>query len=114
MVEIFSKYFQNIEMKTTVYNVVISKRAETNLDAIVLYLATEWNEKVKTEFLDDVKKITKHLSKNPFMYQEFSASKQIRRCFITKHNALYFRVVETTVQIISIHDTRKNPKSIKL
>ena len=101
-------------MKTSVYQVVISKRAETNLDAIVQYLAIEWNEKVKTDFLDDVKKITKHLSKNPFMYQEISASKQIWRCFITKHNAMYFRVVENTVQIITIHDTRKNPKSLKL
>ena len=38
------------------YSVIISERAENNLDNIVNYLLTEWNEKVKDSFLTRLKK----------------------------------------------------------
>ena len=36
------------------YQVEISERAERNLDAIVKYLAENWSEQVKTDFLADL------------------------------------------------------------
>ena len=95
------------------YSVKISERAEKNLDNIVTYLLTEWSEKVKEQFLGRLKKIVTLLSINPYLFQEYSKKKQIRKCFITEHNAMYFRIVEDSVEIITIHDTRRNPKKIK-
>ena len=68
------------------------------------------NEKVKDLFLVRLKKIVTLLSINPYVFQEYSKMKRIRKCLITKHNAMYFRIVENYVEIITIHDTRKNPK----
>ena len=96
------------------YFVVISERAENNLDDIVNYLLIEWNKKVKDIFLDRLKKIVTLLSINPYLFPEYSKKKRIRKCFISKHNALYFRVIGNSVEIITIHDTRKNPKILKL
>lgn len=95
------------------YFVIISERAENNLDNIVNYLLIEWNEKVKDLFLVRLKKIVTLLSINPYVFQEYSKMKRIRKCLITKHNAMYFRIVENYVEIITIHDTRKNPKLLK-
>ena len=96
------------------YSVVISERAENNLDNIVNYLLIEWNEKVKDFFLVRLKKIVNLLSINPYMFQEYSKKKRIRKCLITKHNAMYYRIVENTVEIITIHDSRRNPKVLKI
>jgi hypothetical protein len=47
------------------------------------------------------------------MCQMFSEKRKIRRCLITKQNALYYRIADNTVQIITIHDTRRNPNTLK-
>ena len=93
---------------------LISERAENNLDKIITYLFSEWNETVKNNFLENLKKNLKFLSINPFMFQVYSKSKRIRKCLITKQNAMYYRIVDNVVEIITIHDTRRNPKSLKL
>jgi plasmid stabilization system protein ParE len=96
------------------YSVIISERAENNFNDIVNYLLIEWNEKVKDSFLGRFKKIVNLLSIDPFIFQEYSKKKRIRKCLITKHNAMYYRIVGNTVQIITIHDTRRNPKVFKI
>ena len=48
------------------------------------------------------------------MYQPSNIKKGVRRCFITKHNAMYYKVKGKEVEIITIHDTRSDPKSLKL
>jgi plasmid stabilization system protein ParE len=96
------------------YAVIISERAENNLDKIVTYLLIEWNEKVKNNFLDSLKKVINLLTLNPYMFPKYSKKKHIRKCLITKHNALYYRIVEETVQIITIHDIRRNPKNLRI
>lgn len=52
------------------YFVIISERAENNLDDIVNYLLIEWNEKVKDCFLVRLKKIVTMISINPYLFQE--------------------------------------------
>ena len=95
------------------YDIIISKRAEENLDKILSYLKSEWNESVKNSFLEKFKKLLSLLSVNPYMCQIFSEKRKIRRCLITKQNALYYRIADNTVQIITIHDTRRNPNTLK-
>jgi len=97
-----------------VYEIIISERAENNLDQIISYLLTEWNESVKNNFLDSFKKNLKMLKTNPFMFQVYSKRQHIRKCLISKQNAMYFRIVDNVVEIITIHDTRRNPSTLKL
>jgi plasmid stabilization system protein ParE len=94
------------------YSVIISERAENNLDNIVKYLLADWSEQVKDSFLARLKKTVNLLSIDPYIFQEFSKRKRIRKCLITKHNTMYYRIVGKTVQIITIHDTRMNPQRL--
>jgi len=94
--------------------VTISERAENNLDEIIKYLDQEWGDKVKNNFLGKLIKIQHLISTNPFLFMEFSKQKKIHRCLVTKHNFLFYKILKNEVQIITIHDTRKNPNKIKL
>lgn len=100
--------------KEFLYEIIISEQAEKNLDKIVAYLLSEWNVTVKDRFLVKFKKILKLLAINPYLFQVYSIKMQIRRCLITKHNAMYYRIVDNRVEIITIHDTRRNPNTLKL
>jgi len=97
-----------------IFEVIISERAEQNLDEIIEYLQTDWNEIVKSDFLDAIQKCIDILTVNPNSFPIFSVKKNIRKCLITKHNAMYYRVSEQSVEIITIRDTRKNPRTLKL
>ena len=96
------------------YKIIISKRAEKNLDAIFKYLEKKWPEKVKNDFKLKLLREVDFLRQNPFMFPESLIKKNMRRCLITKHNVMYFRIKKNEVEIITIHDTRKKPKSLKL
>ena len=95
------------------FEITISERAEENLDKVFEYLADNWPPKVSSDFKDKLAKVVDHLRENPYNYQASSIKLGIRRCFITKHNAMYDRVSENEVEIITIHDTRTYPKSLK-
>jgi len=58
-----------------VYNIVISEKAEANLDKIVVYLSLEWNEKVKNNFLEKFRKNIYLLTINPYLFQVFGYAK---------------------------------------
>ncbi len=68
--EVLAKYQFMKNEKT--FEIIISERAENNLDIIVNYLNSEWNETVKNNFLESFRKNIKFISKNPFMFQVFS------------------------------------------
>ena len=96
------------------YKVTISERAENNLDKIFDYLEDNWPAKVKNDFKEKLYKEVNHLRKNPYMYQHSNIRKDIRRCIVTKHNAMYYRIKGREVEIITIHNTSNDPKSLKL
>ncbi|TAF74303.1 MAG: type II toxin-antitoxin system RelE/ParE family toxin [Bacteroidetes bacterium] len=96
------------------YEVLISENAQIRFKEILLYLDINWSESVKNNFVLNFKKIIEILKSNPYLFQEFSKKKKIRKCLITKHNALYYTISNNKVQIITIQDTRQNPKKLKL
>jgi len=96
------------------YEVLISERAKTRLEKIFEYLEQNWSEKVKKDFKEKLLNNVDFLRQNPLMYPESQVKKGLRMCLITKHNAMYYRVLNNTVEIITIHDTRSNPKSLNL
>ena len=96
------------------YKVTISKRAEKYLDRVFDYLKQEWSEKVRNDFKMKLQKQVDLLRYNPYMFPVSQVKKGVRKCLITKHNAMYYKIKDNEVEIITIHDTRSNPKSLKL
>lgn len=96
------------------YQIYISETAEKNLENIFLYLQKEWSEKVKNDFKSKFLHYLDLIKKDPFIFPSSSIKKEIRKCIITKHNAMYYRVSGNIIEIITIQDTRQNPDNLKL
>ncbi|OQY04828.1 MAG: hypothetical protein B6I20_02340 [Bacteroidetes bacterium 4572_117] len=96
------------------YQITISKRAEKRIDDIFEYLEQKWPNKVKEDFKIKLLKQVDFLRQNPHMFPVSQVKDGLRKCLITKHNALYYRIKEQEVEIITIHDTRQNPKTLIL
>ncbi len=94
--------------------VTISERAERNLDGIVLYLETEWSVRIRDKYLELLQKKIEMIAKMPYMYEASSKSKTIRRCVVNKQTSLYYRVKKEEIEIVTIQNTRQNPKKLKL
>ena len=96
------------------YNVTISENAQRKIENVFRYLEIDWSEKISDEFKMKLLKYVEYLKQNPYMFPASQVKKDLRRCFITKHNAMYYRVKDNEVEIITLHDTRSDPESLKL
>jgi plasmid stabilization system protein ParE len=95
-------------------NVIISERAEKNLQVLADYLKHKWSIKVWNKFLLLLEKKMEQLAKTPNMYEASGNAKGIRRCVVTSQTILYYRIKANEIEIITIQDSRKNPKKLKI
>jgi len=55
-----------------------------------------------------------HIKENPYLFPVTEYGQEVRRCMITKHNALYYRIINRTIEIVTIHDVRQNPDNLHI
>jgi plasmid stabilization system protein ParE len=81
---------------------------------VLEYLEQSWTEKELYNFIIEVEKLLTQIAENPEMFQESSKKKNIRKGFITKHNALYYRVKprKKELQLLVFWDNRQNPEKL--
>ena len=96
------------------YQVYLSERAEKNLYKIFIYLQNNWSEKVKNNFKNKLLQKIEIIKNNPYSFPSSNIKKEIRRCVITKHNTMYYRIKNFDIEIITIQDTRQNPENFNL
>lgn len=90
------------------YTVVFSERAVGNLDTIVSYLANNWSQQVKTDFLVIMSEKVERIGRMPYLYKTSTVLPNCRECVINHLTVLYYRIDEEkkVVQIITIQSTR--------
>ena len=87
-----------------------STNALRNYNKIVEYLIDEWGEMVAAGFIDNIEDKIAGISKNPYVGKASAREKGIRSLHITKHNRLYYRMIDTAIiEIVNIFDTRQHP-----
>ena len=94
------------------YEVLISTRAEQNLEEIAAYLEANWSATVKTDFLSTLAEKIAYISEMPYMYRSSLLKFSIRECTINQHCKMYYRVIQQTVEIITIQSSYINPEGI--
>lgn len=95
-----------------VYSVIWSSLAEKDFAGILDYLHSEWNQQVANNFIDLLDQSILQLQINPNLFPIIH-KKGIRRCVITKHNTLFYRINVNTVEILRLYDTRQDPDSLE-
>ena len=91
----------------------LSKRAMQKLDSLLVYLEEEWSTKVKYEFVQKLDKSLKQIQKLPDSFPESEKIRGLRKCVVTKQTTVFYRYSEATIDVVTIFDNRKNPKSLK-
>lgn len=86
-----------------------SSFASKDLRNLLDYLEAKWNKKVCLNFIEKLDHSIRQIQINPAQFPYFNASLQIRKCVITKHNSLFYRVTSTRIEILRLYDTRQNP-----
>lgn len=94
-------------------SVIISKTANKKLDKLFYYLLTNWNKKVKSDFVKKLDKSINTIKLHPESFPLSNRNKGLYKCVITKQTTLYYRFNSNRIIIVTIFDTRQNPKKLK-
>lgn len=92
------------------YKIIYKKRFQTKLFKLLDYLRQEWGDNVANSFINRLQKRLNTLSQQPYIGASSIVIKSVRSILITKHNRLYYRIKEDTIEVLNIYDTRSNPK----
>ena len=96
------------------YKIVWTIRAASDVEQTLNYLNEEWTERIAFEYYEQLLSITNLIKSFPYSFPFFLSEKKIRRCPVTKHNMIYFRIEENEIYVLTVFDTRRNPDSLDL
>jgi len=99
---------------TNGYKILWTDFALIELEKTIEYLEEKWSPRELKNLAQEIEKTLSLLSHNPNLFQESEIKKEIRRVVVAKHNTLYYRVKNDTIEIISFFSNRQSPKKRKL
>lgn len=96
------------------YKILWTDYALSELEITIEYLQSNWTDRELRNLAFEIEETLNLLSHNPNLFQATDSRKDIRRVVIAKHNSLYYRVKNNTIEIISFFSNRQNPNKRKL
>ena len=99
---------------TNGYKILWTDFALSELEKTIEYLEENWTERELRNLAVEIEETLNLLSHNPNLFQASDIKKEIRRVIVAKHNTLYYRVNNNTIEIISFFSNRQSPKKRKL
>ncbi len=98
---------------TSGYKILWTDFALTELEKTIEYLQENWTEKEIRNLAIEIEATVSLISHNPNLFQSSDLKKGIRRAVVAKHNTLYYRIKNSTLEIISFFSNRQSPKKRK-
>ncbi|MDW5287957.1 type II toxin-antitoxin system RelE/ParE family toxin [Formosa sp. PL04] len=93
--------------------IIISKTAEKKLESLFKYLIDNWSVSAKNEFIKKLDSSLENIKAQPELFPESKKGKGLRKCVITKQTTLYYRFTSSQINVVTIFDTRQNPKKLR-
>jgi plasmid stabilization system protein ParE len=90
------------------FEIIWLPQAENDFDNILDYLQKNWGDIVVDEFIYKLERILSLVSQKPTMFRR-SSKMNIHQVLITKHNLLFYRIIENKIELLTFFDTRQNP-----
>jgi plasmid stabilization system protein ParE len=90
-----------------------SPLAEKDFVNILEYLRLNWENKVLENFIVITDKTISQLVTNPKQFPIINKTHKVRKCVLTKHNILFYKIGLQSIQILRIYDTRQDPSKLK-
>ena len=99
---------------TNGYKILWTDFSLKELKQTIEYLKENWTDRELQNLALKIEETLILLSQNPNLFQSSVIKKDIRSVIISKHNTLYYRVKNNSIEIISFFSNRQNPKKRKL
>ena len=91
-----------------------SDQAMYDYENIVDHLIENWSKKEALAFITKTEQIIRMICQMPRMFPGSMIYPEARRAVLSKHNTLYYRVLESTIEIITIFDSRQGKEKLKV
>lgn len=95
------------------YSIFWTDHALSELAKTINYLEENWTERDIRNFASKLETTLQLISANPNIFPN-SDTKNLRRAIVAKHNTIYYRVNNNSIEIISLFSHRQNPRKRKL
>ncbi|HEY4324611.1 MAG TPA: type II toxin-antitoxin system RelE/ParE family toxin [Mucilaginibacter sp.] len=91
-----------------------TERASDEYERLMDYLLSEWGEQISLRVRKEIDQTITRIQNSPEHFPIFRKIKKIRRCVASPQTSVYFKLAENVVEIISVFDSRQNPRKLKL
>jgi plasmid stabilization system protein ParE len=92
------------------YKVRWTAIAAEDYESVIDYLVKNWGVLTAESFITNIESRITLLQEFPFIGVASKIRAEIRSIVLTKHNLLYYRVLNDSIEILNIFDTRQNPE----
>ncbi|MCF2496021.1 type II toxin-antitoxin system RelE/ParE family toxin [Dyadobacter chenhuakuii] len=89
-------------------NVRLSDRARADIEDISTYLAENFSEKAKIDFLIRLTDQLKLISEMPLMFRASITKAGVRECVLNKHTIIYYQATDELVKVLTIRNTKRD------
>jgi plasmid stabilization system protein ParE len=93
--------------------IIWSPEATEAFERVITYLENNWTESEIAHFIKATEKVIEIISNQPKLYRASKRKKNIHEALITKHNLMLYKNTRSVIYIMTIWDTRQNPKKKK-
>ena len=96
------------------YKILWTDHAISELKETIEYLENNQTEKELRKFSAKLDHTIELISKTPELFPNSCEKKGIRKAVVERHNNLYYRIFENSIEIVSLFSNRKNPDNKKI
>ncbi|MFC0878787.1 type II toxin-antitoxin system RelE/ParE family toxin [Saccharicrinis sp. FJH2] len=93
--------------------IIWSPAAENDFEKILKYLEFKWSNRIARRFINKVDDSIDLIVEDPKIFPLINEELQIRKSVITKQNTLFYRVTNSSIEIVRLFDTRQDPNKLE-
>jgi plasmid stabilization system protein ParE len=90
------------------FQIIWTENARNDLKKIIDYLLAEWSLDVAENFIEKLDQSLEMLTIAPYMGRSSDKIGGVRQILITKHNKLYYQVIDEDIFLLDFFDTRQD------
>lgn len=90
-----------------------TEEAEETFIQNITYLEENWNRAVIENFVQKTEAAILLISKHPSLYPVISKKRRIHKCIIVKQVSLYYKLLDTQIELLAFWNNYQNPKKLK-
>ena len=96
------------------YKILWTDHAISELKETIQYLENNWSEKELRNFSAKLDHTIELIAKTPKLFPVSFEKQGIRKAVVERHNNLYYRIFDNSIEIVSLFSNRKNPNKKKI